>query len=122
MVYPTKDYGTAVGEIAVALSSIGEVSGVEVRMTSEEITARIMVGSAGVRKELKRRENGLKANPHRRSKQRYGMVECDGEVHSVKEWAEILGVRCNTITARMRTHGNPKGRKGPTNEDAARMS
>lgn len=121
MVYPTKEYGAAVGEIVAALASIRDVSGIEVRMTSDDITAKVLLGGK-VRGEACRPPASEPGPKGHMSHTRYGVVECDGESHTVKEWAEILGVGAGTITARLRTYGNPKGRRGPTDEDAVKLS
>ena len=124
MVYPNQDAGRAIGEIVSAIADAHPITGIQIRMTSEEFMADIQIGEAKrariVRKTEKtgtKKSTVLGKKGKRKSLRNARVVECDGKSMAIREWAEKLGVSAECVRQRIKKTGNPYGRKGPTDGD-----
>lgn len=125
MLYATKESGAAIGEVIAAITATTKVTGVEIRLTQDEMITSLKVtgGKLKIKKALTAPIEKT-ANKQKRKYRKHGkkrgeaeQVSCDGRSMSAKEWATRLGVAENTVRYRISKYGNPYGRKGPTDGD-----
>ena len=115
MVYPTHDFGRAVGEIVRSVSETCGVREIRIRLTADELTTEI--DTADHRKQGKPKKASGDRNWKKAEICKDTPIECDGKTMTAGEWAKKFGISMQSIRNRMRAHGNPYGRKGPTNGD-----
>ena len=111
MVYANKDSGQAIGEILAVLANKYRLSGVEIKLSQDSLVTSVTISSpVSLKKEYADESKDKKINGGPNSAVIYDGI-------TVKEWAKKLRVARNTILYRIHKHGNPYGRKGPTDSD-----
>lgn len=108
MVYANKDSGQAIGEILAVLADKYRLSGVEIKLSQDALVTSVTISSPVSLKNDKSKDKKRNGGPN-------SAVIYDGI--TTKEWAKKLRVARNTISYRIRKHGNPYGTKVPTDSD-----
>lgn len=124
MLYINKDSGQAIGEILSVLAEKYTLSVVDIKLGQDFLTTSVSINSSTARNTRNTRTSYTSSTSYNTSTPSNSSLIVRGKRLAViydglssKEWADKLRVSRNTILERIKKHGNPYGRKGPTDSD-----
>lgn len=130
MLYINKDSGQAIGEILSVLAEKYTLSVVDIKLGQDFLTTSVAINSStarnahNARNTRNTRTSYTSSTSYNTSTPSNSSLIVRGKRLAViydglssKEWADKLRVSRNTILERIKKHGNPYGRKGPTDSD-----